>query len=176
MLHLIQAEIDKLSIKLKHVNIQNHWLHQEYQWYYIIIYYVDIKSMITDNLTKVLSLNSHCQFLDQMNLINIQDCLQDCWIQEAQQVTIFELLKLMNIDWILWIINLLAAHWAVSQFVQKHNKNQSTSVFSLNLVKSLNFMKNLNLAEILQSILTWIFSIELSSSVRRLILFELILI
>ena len=30
-LHLIQVKIEKLSIKLKHVDIQNHWLCQEYQ-------------------------------------------------------------------------------------------------------------------------------------------------
>jgi hypothetical protein len=31
MLYLIQAKIGKLSTKLKHVDIQNHWLCQEYQ-------------------------------------------------------------------------------------------------------------------------------------------------
>ena len=52
--------------------------------------------MITDSLTKALSLNSHHQFLDQMNLIDIQDHLQDCQAQEA--VTTFESSELMNID------------------------------------------------------------------------------
>jgi len=51
--------------------------------------------MIINSLTKALSLNSHCQFLAQMNLINIQDCLQDYQIQEA---AVFELSKSMNID------------------------------------------------------------------------------
>ena len=77
MLCLMRAEIDKLSIKLKHVDIQNHWLHQEYEQRNIIIHYVNSKSMIADRLTKTLSLNSHCHFLDQMNLIDIQDHLQD---------------------------------------------------------------------------------------------------
>jgi len=52
--------------------------------------------MIADNLMKVFLLNNHHQFLDQMNLIDIQDCLQDCQAQEA--VTMFKLLKSMNID------------------------------------------------------------------------------
>src|SRR5205085_12210852 len=96
ILYLIQAEIEKLSIKLKHVDIQNHWLHQEYQQDHITVYYIESKSMIINNLTKILLLNSHHQFLDQMNLIDIQDHLQDCQIQEV--ITIFESSELMNID------------------------------------------------------------------------------
>ena len=96
---LVRAEIDKLSTKLKHIDIQNHWLCQEYEWENITVCYIDLKSMIADELTKILSLNSHCCFLDQMNLIDIWDCLQDHQIQEA--AAMFELLESMNIDWIL---------------------------------------------------------------------------
>ena len=60
MLCLIQAEIGKLSTKLKHVDIQNHWLCQEYQQNHITVHYIESKSMITDNLMKVLLLDSHC--------------------------------------------------------------------------------------------------------------------
>ena len=52
--------------------------------------------MITDRLMKILSLNSHHHFLDQMNLIDIQDRLQDRQIQEA--AAMFEPSELMNID------------------------------------------------------------------------------
>ena len=58
--HLIQAEIKKLSIKLKHVDIQNHWLHQEYQQSHIIVCYIESKSIIINDLTKTFLLNSHC--------------------------------------------------------------------------------------------------------------------
>ena len=34
--------------------------------------------MIADKLTKILLLNNHYHFLDQMNLINIQNHLLDC--------------------------------------------------------------------------------------------------
>ena len=71
MLCLIQVKIEKLSIKLKHVDIQNHWLCQEYQQGCITVHYVESKSMIANNLTKVFLLNNHHQFLDQMNLIDI---------------------------------------------------------------------------------------------------------
>ena len=97
-LHLMTAEIDKLSTKLKHIDIQNHWLHQEYKQDHIIVCYIDSKSMIINRLTKALLLNSHHQFLEQMNLINIQDCLQDC---QAQEAVMFESSESMNIDWIL---------------------------------------------------------------------------
>ena len=52
--------------------------------------------MIVNNLTKTFSLNSHHQFLNQMNLIDIQDCLQDHQINEA--ATTFESSESMNID------------------------------------------------------------------------------
>ncbi len=98
MLCLIKAEIGKLSIKLKHVDIHNHWLCQEYDCCHITVCYVELKSMIINDLMKALSLNSHCWFLNQMNLIDIQDCLQDC---QAQEAAMFESSKLLNIDWIL---------------------------------------------------------------------------
>ena len=88
MLHLIQTEIEKLSTKLKHVDIQNHWLHQEYQRGCITVSYIKSNSMIINSLTKTLSLNSHHWFLDQMNLIDIWNCLLDClqvdWLQESE--------------------------------------------------------------------------------------------
>ena len=60
MLCLIQVKIEKLSIKLKHVDIQNHWLHQEYQWDCITVCYIESKNMIINSLTKAFLLNSHC--------------------------------------------------------------------------------------------------------------------
>ena len=97
ILYLMQAEIEKLSTKLKHVDIQNHWLHQEYQQRHINIHYIDMKSMIADSLMKALLLNSHHQFLEQMNLIDIQEHLLDC-LQDCQTIITFELSELMNID------------------------------------------------------------------------------
>ena len=99
MLCLIQAEIGKLSIKLKHVDIQNHWLCQEYQWDCITVCYIKSKNMIVNDLMKIFLLNSHCWFLDQMNLIDIWDHLQDHQIQEVAAT--FESSESMNIDWIL---------------------------------------------------------------------------
>ena len=71
MLCLVKEEIGKLYTKLKHVDVQNHWLHQEYQRYHITVCYVELKSMITNSLTKALLLDNHYHFLHQMNLIDI---------------------------------------------------------------------------------------------------------
>ena len=95
MLHLITAEIGRLNTKLKHVDIYNHWLCQEYQENHISICYVALKKMIADGLTKALLLDDHCQFLDQLNLVDIRDHLIDCQNQKAAAV---DLPELMNID------------------------------------------------------------------------------
>ena len=57
------------------------------------------KSMIADGLTKALSLDSHHWFLDQMNLIDIRDCLLDHQSQ-SKKAAVFELPESMNLDWI----------------------------------------------------------------------------
>jgi len=66
--------------------------------------------MIINSLTKALLLNSHCQFLAQMNLIDIWDCLLDHQTQEAAAT--FESSELMNIDWI----------WCESSVSECHEK------------------------------------------------------
>ena len=58
-LHLVTEEIRKLNTKLKHVDIHNHWLHQEYQRHHISVCYIQSKSMIADGLTKALPLDNH---------------------------------------------------------------------------------------------------------------------
>ena len=69
----MQAEIEKLSTKLKHVDIQNHWLHQEVRDGKIVVKYVSTKKMIANGLTKALSKTEFNKFLGQVNLINIAD-------------------------------------------------------------------------------------------------------
>ena len=83
MLHLITAEIGRLNTKLKHVDIYNHWLCQEYQENHINICYIALKKMIADGLTKALSLNDHHRFLEQLDLVDIRDRLIDRRNQEA---------------------------------------------------------------------------------------------
>lgn len=94
MLQLVKTEIGKLNIKLKHINIHNHWLCQEYQKDHIFVYYVELKSIIVNDLMKTFLLDNHCWFLAQIKLINIRDHLLDCWNKEAAE---FEILELLDI-------------------------------------------------------------------------------
>ena len=93
----MRAEIGKLNTKLKHVDIHNHWLRQEYQARHINVQYVESKSMIADGLTKALSLDNHRRFLDQMNLIDIRDRLLDRRNQETAEFDDFEPPEAMDI-------------------------------------------------------------------------------
>ena len=95
-LRLVKEEIGKLYIKLKHVDIHNHWLRQEHQQRRITVRYVESKSMIADGLTKALPLDSHRRFLDQMNLIDIRDRLLDRRSKEGAAA--FEPPELMDLD------------------------------------------------------------------------------
>jgi hypothetical protein len=94
-LRLVKEEIGKLHTKLKHVDIHNHWLRQEYQRRHITVRYVESKSMIADGLTKALSLDDHRRFLAQMSLIDIRDRLQD---RRNQEAAAFEPPEPMDID------------------------------------------------------------------------------
>ena len=89
------AEIGRLNTKLKHVDIHNHWLHQEYQENHIDIHYVASKKMIANSLTKALSLDDHRQFLKQLDLVDIQDRLID---RQNQEAAASDPPELMNID------------------------------------------------------------------------------
>ena len=132
---------------------------------------------------KALSLNSHCWFLDQMNLINIQDHLQDYQAQEA--VTTFELSKLMNIDWILWLNHqyLHEKFWVWMRFYSQiwHEFSELnwalllwfwfyltlfwSNLTSIRMFSLLNLhfeflKKSLNLVRIQQPNLNWLFYVE----------------
>ena len=91
----MRAEVGKLNTKLKHVDIHNHWLRQEYQKGHITVEYVQSKSMIADGLTKALSLDSHRRFLEQMKLIRIRERLLERQNHEAAAV---EALEMMDIE------------------------------------------------------------------------------
>ena len=89
------VEIGRFNTKLKHVDIHNHWLCQEYQENHIGIHYIALKKMIADGLTKALLLNDHHQFLEQLDLIDIQNHLIN---HQNQEVAASNPPELMNID------------------------------------------------------------------------------
>ena len=125
-----------------------------------------------------------------MNLIDIWNCLQDCQTQEV--TAMFELSKLMNIDWILWLncqhLNVMrnfkseqnsTANFDVNSLswielfvwfwfyliLFWSNLTSAATFFSLNLCFKFH-KKLLNLIRILQSNLSWFFYEKKSSSER----------
>jgi hypothetical protein len=62
-----------LNTSLKHVDIHNHWLHQEVQAGNIQLNWIASEHMIADGLTKALSRQKHENFISQLNLHDITD-------------------------------------------------------------------------------------------------------
>src|SRR5436190_63233 len=58
-LRLVKEEFMKFSTKLCHVDIHNHWLHQEYAERRVLFDWTPMKDMIADGLTKMLSPQWH---------------------------------------------------------------------------------------------------------------------
>ena len=74
-LRLVTKNFMKLSTKLWHVNIHNHWLWQEHSQQKVQFSWISMWDMIADDLTKALSHQQHEQFLRQIRLKDISECL-----------------------------------------------------------------------------------------------------
>ena len=70
-LWLVIEKFMKLSIKLHHVDIHNHWLWQEHAERRVLFERTSMKKMIADRLTKTLLCQQHTEFLRQINLDNV---------------------------------------------------------------------------------------------------------
>ncbi|KAL1994660.1 hypothetical protein VTN49DRAFT_2130 [Thermomyces lanuginosus] len=70
---------DTLALKssLRHVDIHNHWLRQEYQRGGIVVKYTESSEMMADGLTKALPRQSFERFRNQMGLVDIRERLQE---------------------------------------------------------------------------------------------------
>ncbi len=111
MMLLMMMSGDLATEAVIHTEWTGIWIFHDSSVYvitHIIICYIKSKSMIANKLTKTFSVNSHCWFLDQMKLINIQNHLLDCQSQEA---TAFKSSELMNISWIYYYRVNQAANW-----------------------------------------------------------------
>ena len=74
-LRLVTKNSMKLSIKLWHVNIHNHWLQQEHSEQRVLFNWISTHNMIVNDLTKALSHQWHEEFLRQIRLEDISECL-----------------------------------------------------------------------------------------------------
>ena len=69
---LVCKEMLKISTRLKHVDIQQHWLRQEYREKRFEVVWVPIYEMIADGFTKALPPQRHKEFVKALNLNELQ--------------------------------------------------------------------------------------------------------
>jgi hypothetical protein len=76
-IRLVTEEISLLQTKLRHVDIHNHWLRQEFLSERINVEHVQSNEMIADGLTKALPSNRWSKFLDQLGLVDVKEYLSE---------------------------------------------------------------------------------------------------
>jgi len=66
----------KLSTKLRHVDIHNHWLRQEHAERRVVFQWTPTRDMIADGLTKALPRQRHEEFIKLIRLDDISERIQ----------------------------------------------------------------------------------------------------
>ena len=74
-IRLLNSEIARIEIKLKHINIAQCWLRQEVQNGHLIVDYVPTAQMVADDFIKILSLQKHKIFISQLGLMNCKKAI-----------------------------------------------------------------------------------------------------
>ena len=75
-LRLIKEDTAKLVTKLRHVDIHQHWLRQEYSMGRVLFDWKPTKEMIADGLTKALSRQKFENFVKMIGMVDIKDRLE----------------------------------------------------------------------------------------------------
>ena len=81
-IRLVTAEIAVLKTRLRHVDIHNHWLHQEVLNGSIEVAYTPSSHMMADSLTKALQGNSFKAFVSQIGLVDVKEQLEQWELRE----------------------------------------------------------------------------------------------
>lgn len=71
-LRLLLKESPKLETKLKHIDIQQHWLRQEVQRGNIAVDWIPTDQMVADGFTKSLTSQQHAKFIAQLGMVDVQ--------------------------------------------------------------------------------------------------------
>ena len=74
-IRLVTEEIARLKTSLRHVDIHNHWLRQEYAAGKIDVQYTKSAEMMADGLTKALVQEQFAGFRKQLGMVNISEML-----------------------------------------------------------------------------------------------------
>ena len=81
----MNIDIALLQMKLRYIDIHNHWLRQEAARKRIRIVYTLTDDMMADGLTKVLLYEAHKRFVQQIGLVDIEGRLRERELQEISQ-------------------------------------------------------------------------------------------
>jgi hypothetical protein len=76
-LRLITEDTAKLITKLRHVDIHQHWLRQEYATRRVIFQWKATKEMIADGLTKALPKQRFQSFVNMIGMVDIKERLAE---------------------------------------------------------------------------------------------------
>jgi len=82
----VTEEIAQLKTNLQHVDIHNHWLHQEVQKDLITVEYTESALMMADGLTKALTNNAFERFVEQMNLKDVSNLLAERRLNDLEEL------------------------------------------------------------------------------------------
>src|SRR5271154_5025187 len=74
-LRLIKEDSAKLITKLRHVDIHQHWLRQEYAMNRVLFQWKTTKEMIADGLTKALPKQRFENFVKMIGMVDIRERL-----------------------------------------------------------------------------------------------------
>ena len=73
---LVKEKFIKLSTKLYHIDIHNHWFCQEYAEQQVLFKWISTKNMIADDLIKMLFLQQHEAFIKLIKIDNITEQIE----------------------------------------------------------------------------------------------------
>ena len=84
-IRLVVDDNARLRTRLRHVDIQNMWLKQEYKKARFQIAYLPTAQMPADGLTKALPKQKFDAFVKQLGLVNIKDLLEDVAEEDSEE-------------------------------------------------------------------------------------------
>jgi hypothetical protein len=74
---IVTKEQDKLSTKLRHVDIHQSWIRQEVEERRLHVQWRPTNQMPADGMTKMLPRQKHIEFIQQLHLVDISSKVQE---------------------------------------------------------------------------------------------------
>jgi hypothetical protein len=74
---IVTKELDKLSMKYKHIEIHQSWIHEEVEEHRLRVQWRSTNQMPADGMTKMLPLQKQFDFIQQLQIIDIRSKVQE---------------------------------------------------------------------------------------------------